>query len=66
MKKFSIFLVFLLSLIASEYFLLNEILFRQRLLVLLMSLLGVVAFLFAVIKFFKKNILNTKHPEAHS
>ena len=66
MKNFIIFILFLLLLIVSEYFLLNELLAARRLGIVLPSLLGTVLFIYLVIKFFKKNILPTKQSEAHS
>jgi len=66
MKKFLVFFLFLLLLIVSEYFLLNELLSHKRVTVLLMSLVGTVLCIYAVTKFFKKYILPAKQSEAHS
>lgn len=66
MKKFLIFISFLVLLIVSEYFLLTELLSHKRATVLLLSLLATVACIYAVIKFSKKNILPAKQSEAHS
>jgi len=60
MKKFFVFTIFLLLLIISEYFLINEIFSQKRIGVLIPSLLGTVIFLFVVIRFFKKYILPVK------
>lgn len=66
MKKFIVFILFILLLIVSEYFLLNELFAAKRVSILLLSLLGTVFCIYAVIKFFKKYILHSKQPEAHS
>jgi hypothetical protein len=62
MKKLTVFIVILLLLIISEYFLLNELFsHNMRVSIVLLSLLGTVVFVYAVIRFFKKYILPTKH-----
>ena len=62
MKKLTVFILILLLLIVSEYFLLNELFSGNiRITILLLSLLGTVVFVYAVIRFFKKYILPTKH-----
>lgn len=66
MKKFLIFILFLLLLILSEYFLLNELFAQKRIFILLPSLVITVLCIYAVIKFFKKYILPVKQTEAHS
>lgn len=66
MKKFLIFILVLLLLIISEYFLVNELFSHKRPPVLLLSLLGTVLCIYGVIKFFKKNILPLKQSEGHS
>ena len=60
MKKFIVFIIFLLLLIVSEYYFLNEMFSHKRVFILMLSLLGVVVCIYAVIRFFKKNILNPK------
>jgi hypothetical protein len=66
MKKFLIFILFLLLLIVSEYLLLNELFSHKRTGILLLSLLGTLLCIYALIKFFKKYILPAKQSEAHS
>jgi hypothetical protein len=62
MKKLTVFILILLLLIISEYFLLNELFSGKiRISILLLSLLGTVVFILAVIRFFKKYILPAKH-----
>jgi hypothetical protein len=62
MKKLTVFILILLLLITSEYFLLNELFSHSiRMSILLLSLLGTVIFIFAVVRFFKKYILPGKH-----
>jgi hypothetical protein len=62
MKKLTIFIAILFLLIVSEYFLLNELFSRRvRTGIVLLSLLGTVIFIFAVVRFFKKYILPAKH-----
>jgi len=62
MKKLTIFILILLLLIASEYFLLNELFSHSiRISILLLSLFGTVIFIFAIVRFFKKYILPAKH-----
>ena len=60
MKKLFAFIALLILMIISEYFLLNELFSHRRFTVLLLSLVGTVIFLFAVIRFFKKYILAAK------
>jgi hypothetical protein len=61
MKKLSIFILILVLLIISEYFLLNELFSRNiRVSVLLLSIMGTIVFIFAIIRFFKKYILTAK------
>lgn len=63
MKKLTIFILILLLLIVSEYFLLNELFSGKiRISILVLSLLGTVVFIYAVIRFFKKYILPAKQP----
>ena len=66
MKKFLVFILFIILLIISEYFLLNELFAGRRIFILLLTLIGTVFCIYAIIKFFKKYILHSKHPEAHS
>jgi hypothetical protein len=62
MKKLTIFILILLLLIVSEYFLLNELLSHSiRISILLLSLLSTIIFIFVIVRFFKKYILPTKH-----
>jgi hypothetical protein len=60
MKKFLIFISFLLVLVVSEYYFLNELFSHQRLPILSISLLVVVFCIVAFLRFFKKNILQIK------
>lgn len=60
MKKLFAFIALLILMIISEYFLLNELFSHRRVTVLLLSLVGTVIFLFAVVRFFKKYILAAK------
>jgi hypothetical protein len=62
MKKFIVFVFFLLLLIVSEYFLLSELFSQKRFLILGLCLLGTVVSVVAVIRFYKKYILPAKHP----
>lgn len=62
MKKLTVFILFLVLLIISEYFLLNELFSKNvRPGIVLLSLLGTVVFIFVIIRFFKKYLLPTKH-----
>jgi hypothetical protein len=62
MKKLTVFIIILLLLIVSEYFLLNELFSHSiRVSIVLLSLLGTLIFIYAVVKFFKKYILPSKH-----
>ena len=57
-----IFILILLLLIISEYFLLNELFSGSiRFGIVLLSLLGTIFFIYIVIRFFKKYILPAKH-----
>ena len=60
MKKFLTFILFLVLLIISEYFLVNELFSTKRLPILLISLLSSIIFLVATYRFFKKNFLPVK------
>jgi hypothetical protein len=61
MKKLTVFILILLLLIVSEYFLLNELFSRNmRIGIVLLSLLGTVIFIVVVVRFFKKYILPAK------
>jgi hypothetical protein len=66
MKKFLTFILFLVVLILSEYYFLNEVFAHKRMFILLPSLLLSVLCIFAIVRFFKKFILPSKQPEAHS
>jgi hypothetical protein len=66
MKRVVIFILFLLVLIISEYFLLNELFSERRTMILFLSLLGTIGCILALIRIFKKYLLQPKHPEAHS
>jgi len=57
MKKFIIFIFALFILIASEYYLLNEVFTRKRLPVMVVSLIGVVLCIFVFLRFFKKSVI---------
>ncbi len=62
MKKLTVFILILLLLIISEYFLLNELLSGSiRISIVLLSLLSTIFFIYAVVRFFKKYILPAKH-----
>ncbi|HTM94064.1 MAG TPA: hypothetical protein VL095_16700 [Flavisolibacter sp.] len=62
MKKLTVFILILLLLIISEYFLLNELFSGSiRVSIVLLSLLSTVVFIYAVVRFFKKYILPAKH-----
>lgn len=62
MKKLTVFILILLLLIVSEYFLLNELLSGSiRVSIVLLSLLSTVVFIYVVVRFFKKYILPAKH-----
>jgi hypothetical protein len=62
MKKFLIFIGFLVLIIASEYVLVNELFTGKRILVLLVSAVATVFFLYLTTRFFRKYILPGKHP----
>jgi hypothetical protein len=66
MKKFLVFISFLLLLITCEYFLVNEMFTQKRPAILVISLLGSVVFIFAAYRFFKKYFLSTKQAEGQS
>jgi hypothetical protein len=66
MKKFLIFIGFLVLIIVSEYVLVNELFTSKRLSVLLISSVATVFFLFLTTRFFKKYILPGKHPNTQS
>ncbi len=66
MKNFIVFILFLLLLIVSEYFLLNELFAARRAIIVIPSLVGTVLFIYVVIKYFKKYILPSKHSGIHS
>lgn len=66
MKKFLNFIIVLLLLVVSEYFLLTELFSQKRVPVLSLSLVVTLVCIYGVIKFFKKNILTAKHTEGHS
>lgn len=62
MKKLTVFILILLLLIVSEYFLLNELFSHSmRVGVVLLSLVGTIISVIAVVRFFKKYILPIKH-----
>ena len=61
MKKFLVFILVLALLIASEYYFLTELFSQKRVVILSTSLLGIFVCIYALIKFFKKNILSPKH-----
>ena len=61
MKKLTVFILILLLLIASEYFLLNELFaHNMRVGIVLLSLVGTVVFILVIVRFFKKYILPAK------
>jgi len=63
MKKLTVFILILLLLIVSEYFLLNELFSHTiRIGIVLLSLFSTIIFIIAVVRFFKKYILSAKHP----
>ena len=66
MKKFLIFIVFLVLIITSEYVLVNELFTSKRLAVLLISSVATVFFIYLTTRFFKKYILPGKHPNTQS
>jgi hypothetical protein len=66
MKKFLVFISFLLLLITCEYFLVTELFTQKRPLILVISLLGSVIFIFAAYRFFKKYFLSAKQAEGQS
>jgi hypothetical protein len=66
MKKFLIFIAFLILIIASEYILVNELFTDKRLFVLLISSVATVFFIWLTTRFFKKYILPGKHPNTLS
>lgn len=61
MKKLTVFILILLPLIASEYFLINELFSGSiRIGIVLLCLVSTITFVFAIVKFFKKYILTAK------
>jgi hypothetical protein len=66
MKKFLIFIGFLVLIIASEYILVNELFTGKRIFVLLTSAVSTVFFIYLTTRFFKKYILPGKHPNTQS
>lgn len=66
MKKFLIFILFSVLLIVSAYFLFSELFSYKRFIVLLLSLVGTLVCIYATHRIFKKYILHSKQPEAHS
>ncbi|MGZ5287146.1 MAG: hypothetical protein ACXWB9_08185 [Flavisolibacter sp.] len=66
MKKFLIFILFLLMLIISEYFLVNELFSRKRPLVLIIALAVSICCIIAAVRFFKKYYISSKPAEGHS
>jgi hypothetical protein len=66
MKKFLIFIGFLVLIIASEYVLVNELFTDKRIFVLLVSAVATVFFLYLTTRFFRKYILPGKHPNTQS
>jgi hypothetical protein len=66
MKKFLIFIGFLVLIIVSEYVLVTELFTSKRLAVLLISSVTTVFFIYLTTRFFKKYILPGKHPNTQS
>ena len=66
MKKFLIFIVFLVLIITSEYVLVNELFTGKRLVVLLISSVATVFFIYLTTRFYKKYILPGKQPNTQS
>ncbi len=62
MKKLTAFILILILLIASEYFLLNELFSRSmRIGIVLLSLLSTIILIVVIVRFFKKYFLPAKH-----
>lgn len=66
MKKFITLIIFSLTLVIAEYFLVNELFFQKRIIVIISCLLVTFFSIFAFFKFFKKNILHSKHRDAQN
>jgi len=60
MKKFITYIFFLTVLIISEYYFFTEIFAQKRLPVLMASSMVMLATIFGIFRFAKKNIINTK------
>ncbi len=66
MKKFLVFILFLTVLIVAEYYFFTEMFAQKRILVLLPSLLVMILSIYAIFRFAKKDIINTKHSSRHN
>jgi len=66
MKKFLIFIFFLTILIVAEYYFFIEMFSQKRAVVLMAGLLIMSLAIYAIFRFAKKNIINTKHTSHHN
>ena len=66
MKKFLIFIFLLTVLIIAEYYFFIEIFSQNRTIVLLPGFLVMALAIYAIFRFAKKNILNTKPTSRHN
>jgi hypothetical protein len=59
MKKFFVFIVALIFLVACEYYLLNEIFTRKRLPIMASTLAGVMLCIYVFLRFFKRSVISS-------